>query len=552
MFNASKQKNMKKILFSLTILASAALLFSCTGMYDNINQYAGESVYPAKFDTIVGYVGFERVEIDLMKAGRIPSSKINMGKATGTIVEYDGKKLEYDSVCSWVEIKNLKESKLYRFKIYTIDEYDNPSVEQEIALIPFTASDRDRLGVTAPRVMASPSSAIVDWPTGISSVLLDYEGLSYEYFDKDSVKVAGTKNSDEMRILVSNTEVGSTVELKINYTVTPKLSNTPILDTVTLRRTVVFNMPTGTTPFAPFEADVLRANGVSEFTINGVSALTKITYPVHANSFQDVFYIPYLREIDLTGGTLINTPVLEYPPYYSGGNKPWTPLLSNVNTIDRSDCQALLDLLDAGLLDKVTYAPNSIPGMDEILAPYVGTTVELVDLPDEVFITNDFLVDGRVQDGNWEVSYDLSPSSYPAGSGLENVFMVTPVRSSSSFVFALPSAYKYNVKEYPYLKFKVFMPPQADINDYFQILWTRFMNVGWGQLGSSNYGQEYWAPGYIWMDKFEQWVDITVPLAELLNRHTRLIVINIGYEQGRTPNANLKYYFANFRLSKTE
>ncbi|MDR2424078.1 MAG: hypothetical protein LBD59_05050 [Prevotellaceae bacterium] len=542
---------MKKILFFLTVIASA-LLFSCTDMYNNINQYAGESVYPAKFDTIIGYVGFERVEIDLMKAGRIPSSQINMGKATGTVVEYDGQKEEYDSVCSWVEIKNLKESKLYRFKVYTVDEYGNHSVEQEIALIPFTASDRDRLGVTAPRVMASPSSAVIDWPTGISSVLLNYEGLIYEYFDKDSTKVTGTKNSNEMRIVVSNTEIGSEVEVKINYIVTPKQSNIPILDTVSLTRTIVFNMPTGETPFSPFEPDVLRANGVTEFTINGVSSLTSLTYPVHARSYQDIFYIPYLREIDLTGGNMFLTPELNYPPYYSGGNRPWTPLLSNVNTIDRSNCQVLIEMLEAGLLDKVTYAPNSIPGMDEILAPYVGTTVELLDLPDEVFITNDFFVDGRVQDGNWEVSYDLAPASYPAGAGLQNVIRVSPVRPSSSFVFALPSDYKYNVKGYPYLKFKVYMPPAADINDYFQVLWTRFMNVGWGQLGSSNYGQEYWAPGYIWMDKFEQWVDITVPVAELLNRHTRLIVINIGYEQGRTPNAGLNYYFANFRLSKTE
>jgi hypothetical protein len=109
----------------------------------------------------------------------------------------------------------------------------------------------------------------------------------------------------------------------------------------------------------------------------------------------------------------------------------------------------------------------------------------------------------------------------------------------------------YNVKEYPYLKFKVYMPPAADINDYFQLLWPRFMNFWWGGFdGDSKFGQEYWAPNYIWMDKFQEWVDITVPLD--VNRHNRAIVINIGYEQGRTPNPGLVYYFANFRLSKTD
>ena len=263
-----------------------------------------------------------------------------------------------------------------------------------------------------------------------------------------------------------------------------------------------------------------------------------------------MFYFPYLRELDLTGGTLFTTPALEYPPYYSGGNKPWTPLLSNVNTVNKGNCQALIDMLEGGLLDKVTYSPNSMPGMDEILAPYVGTIVELVNTPDDVFITKDFFVDGRVQDGNWEMSYDLDPASYPAGNGLVNVFRVSPVRASASFVFALPVDYKYNAKEYPYLKFKVHMPPSAEINDYFQYIFPRFMNQGWGQLGSSSYGQEYWDQGYFRMERFQEWVDITLPFTGAETRHTRIIVINIGVEQGRTPNANMMYYFANFRLSK--
>src|SRR3546814_15529128 len=68
----------------ILIAAIAGFLASCDGMYDTLEEYSGEVVYPAKYDTIVGHIGYERVEIDLMKAGRIPSSDIMMGKAVKT------------------------------------------------------------------------------------------------------------------------------------------------------------------------------------------------------------------------------------------------------------------------------------------------------------------------------------------------------------------------------------------------------------------------------------------------------------------------------------
>ncbi|MEN6454313.1 MAG: hypothetical protein ABFD10_08635, partial [Prolixibacteraceae bacterium] len=81
------------------VFAVAALCFaSCEGQYDNIEKYAGEVIYPARFDTIFGHIGYERVEIDLMKAGRIPSSQLHLGKASKTVVEYGGEKHYIDSV----------------------------------------------------------------------------------------------------------------------------------------------------------------------------------------------------------------------------------------------------------------------------------------------------------------------------------------------------------------------------------------------------------------------------------------------------------------------
>src|SRR3546814_7546787 len=58
-------------------LLSIIFLGACDGMYDSLDEYSEEVVYPAKYDTIVGHIGYERVEFDLMKAGRIPSDEIN-------------------------------------------------------------------------------------------------------------------------------------------------------------------------------------------------------------------------------------------------------------------------------------------------------------------------------------------------------------------------------------------------------------------------------------------------------------------------------------------
>src|SRR5690606_36155773 len=167
----------------IAVLAST-ILSACSGMYDSLEEYSGEVVYPAKYDTIVGRIGYERVEINLMKAGRIPSDKIKLGKAKKTVVEYDDQRIVIDSLVSWVNITGLSQPKLYRFQIYTIDEFENKSVPLEIALIPYTISDVAGLAVNSPRVLTSPSSAVVDWPNGLSSVLLDYKSLTFSYIDK--------------------------------------------------------------------------------------------------------------------------------------------------------------------------------------------------------------------------------------------------------------------------------------------------------------------------------------------------------------------------------
>ena len=66
---------MKRIFFKqMTILFFVALMASCDDVYDNIKDFSvEEGGYPAHYDTIFGKPGYERVEIDLVKEGRIRS-----------------------------------------------------------------------------------------------------------------------------------------------------------------------------------------------------------------------------------------------------------------------------------------------------------------------------------------------------------------------------------------------------------------------------------------------------------------------------------------------
>src|SRR5690606_35122236 len=329
----------------LFILMSGCLgLFSsCSGMYDTLDDYSGEIVYPAKYDTIIGHVGYERVEIDLMKAGRIPSSEIKMGKAKKTIIEYDGQVIRLDSLVSWVNITGLDQPKLYRFKIYIVDEFDNASVPQEIALIPYTAADLENLAIASPRVMLSPSAAVIDWPNGLSSVVLDYYGLTFSYTDKDG-QVRDGERGENARFFIGNLEAGEPVVVNMEYKVVPRVNNLPIIDTVTLNQPLQLNMPTASTPFSPSERDILTANGVSEFTAEGTASITKLVYPVHANSLQDVFYFPNLKELDLTGEGLFSLPTLVYDRnggHSEVGGGDWVPFMRKVTDISSGDTQAL-------------------------------------------------------------------------------------------------------------------------------------------------------------------------------------------------------------------
>lgn len=550
---------MRHILLSLIVLS--ALLSSCEDMYKTQAKYEGEIVYPARFDTIIGHIGYERVELDLMKAGRIRSSQIKMGKAKKTVIEYDGKVETIDSLVSWVNITGLTSAKLYRFKVYTIDEFGNKSVPQGIALIPYTTSDFETLQVSAPRVMKSPSAAVVDWPRGISSVLLNYYGLSFEYTDKNGVVKSGVRGSDS-RFFISNISAGQSVNIKMSYKIVPRVSNEPILDTVIFKENLILNMPTSSTEFAPAERTILTANGVTIFTDDGVAAIEKLVYPVHAGSLQDIFYFPNLKILDLTGSDLFPLPELIYDrngvrDVVGGG--PYIPFIRKAGDISSGNMQALKDLLENGILTKVYYRPNSM-GLDALLAPYIlSGIVELVNGPDNVMFPNNFQLDGVVQDNNWKIDITYPATDAPAGAGLENVYKTVLKGRSASFVFALPKEYQFNIKEYRYLKMKVYAPAKTSFSGAYspyQRIWTRFMNSMWSFAGNSNFGQEYWefSKDQFWINDadLQTWTDITIDMSNALNKHNRVIVLNIGGEPSLTwsPPVDIVYYFANIRFAK--
>ena len=234
---------------TLYIFVLTVLFASCTGMYDIMEPYAGEKVYPGKFDTLLvdrhGYIGYNRVEIDLLNAGRIPTSEIKMGKAKKTVIEYDQEKIIIDSLVSWVNITGLTLPKLYRFRIYTIDNFNNPSVVETIALIPYTDEEKDMLEVPAPRIVYSGAGATIQWPGGISSVMMNFHELEYEYQDKNKNTQSGKVTDARVGIPVENVEPGAEITIQTSYTVTPIRNETkPILDRVQIERPMIFRMAT--------------------------------------------------------------------------------------------------------------------------------------------------------------------------------------------------------------------------------------------------------------------------------------------------------------------
>jgi hypothetical protein len=582
---------MKYLKYILKLIVVCGVM-SCTGMYDNIDQYSGEVIYTGKFDTIYGKIGFERVEIDLMQAGRIPAGEMKLGKAKRTVVEYDGEPHSIDSLCSWVNITDLKIPKLYRFVIYTVDESGrNKSVPQEIAMIPYTTEDKNRIEISYPRISSSPSAAIIDWPNGLNSDAMDYYSLHYEYEDRDGLKTGDIPEGVAPRFYVGNLEAGSQVSINVTYNIVPVLKDgqTRLIDTIPITREIVLNMPTAETSFSPSEETVLRANGVTTFTAAAVTSVKKLVFPLHINSIQDIFYFPNLEELDLTGegldGVVPKFTLSGDGARYEIGGGAWLYCMKrseNTKAVSISGTQSLIDLLEAGLLKKVRYIPNSL-GLDDILAPYVESgIVELVTesfYPQEVMLPYRFWMEGRPQTSSFRLKwrYPVSEGEFSSYSGNlidpSTVYEITVENRNATFAFILPKEYIWDLDRYRYFKFKV-VPKSAPGTfsgsyDKYLRMWPRIKTRFWGVDASNdlhggdkeyNYGKtDFVIPSSAIQTRWTEFsVDLKTAVDNTKNdsgHHIRCLVINLGGEEGPNPwqippDGDVQYYFADFRLTK--
>ena len=570
---------MKKYILFLSLF-SLVLFSSCDdNMYTSLEHYSGEIVYPAKHDTIFGAIGYKRVEIDLSKQGRVPAEDLVLGKANRTVVEFDGPKTagwndsyvikDYAELRSWLSIDGLWQSKLYRFKVYTLDEFDNKSVTQEIALIPYTDDDADLLVMPIPRTMMSTSSAIVDWPSGLSSVLLDYVSFKYEYTDKDGVKSSGERIGSDTRFFVSNLVGGQPATIKMKYKVIPKVSGNRIIDTIEIDRDLVLNLPTNSTVFSPATRTILQENGVTTFTADGVSAITELVFPMHTSSLQDLFYFPNVTKVDLTGGTLFATKLPQLDPALYTGNgansvigTTYFPFLIRQVAFPAGEAQALVDLLEAGRLTEVKYRPGSMANMDAILAPYVASgVVKLTDmstLPTDVIVDKMYWIDGRVQTNDFRIDVTNAPSdapALPAGTLLQNVYKLELKGRSSSFIFGFPKDYKFDIETYPYVKVKLYAPAASKFtgnNENYKKIWFRIRRGLWNFASGDNAqgGSGEWNANDIVMADFQVWKEISVDLTPAKGNNPRLIVMNIGHEPSNNSDGTIVYYAADMKFSK--
>ena len=242
--NNSNNKKIKSSLGVRLLPILLAITISCSRIYDNIEKYAdGEIVYIDQLDGIERVlIGYERVEIDLLKAGRIPASQIRTVKASKTVIECEdfteqGNRRVIDSVCSWVNVTGLTELKNYRLTIYLEDNNGRRSLALTTDVRPYTKENLDALELLPPTVIESSSAALVEWREGISGYTHKVFSYTWRYTDKDLIERTGEENGDMPSFFVENVTKGVDIPLTLTSRVVPTLSNfngtyTPIIDTI--------------------------------------------------------------------------------------------------------------------------------------------------------------------------------------------------------------------------------------------------------------------------------------------------------------------------------
>ncbi|GHT51981.1 hypothetical protein AGMMS49982_10980 [Bacteroidia bacterium] len=233
---------MKRIAF---FVLGAILSGSCSDMGDSLKDYVtGETVYPGKFDKAVAYTGYNNVEIDLLNAGRIPSSEVYLGRAKKTVVKYGDKPpvvMEIDSLCSWVKITGLTQPVTYKFIVYTIDEDGNESVPVEVTRAPFTDADKELLIIPTPVIEHLGGGDVkVEWKQDITSMSLTYLDKLIYAIGRGGAQVT-LDGTTQQPTFTATIAAGDTLHMQ--YRVIPKVSNVQIIDTIWLERPLVIPAP---------------------------------------------------------------------------------------------------------------------------------------------------------------------------------------------------------------------------------------------------------------------------------------------------------------------
>jgi hypothetical protein len=155
--------------------------------------------------------------------------------------------------------------KLYRFYIYTEDEHGNRSVPVEATAVPYTDEDAVLLAasIPQPRVEASTSVAVVEWPTGLPDRLLEFYGLTFSYTDKTGALQTGSSDSYKFRI--ENLQSGL-VSVDIKFKIVPKVEGSSILDTFYMDKNILANIWTDAEFEEVKKTYVSRTNSWAEFT----------------------------------------------------------------------------------------------------------------------------------------------------------------------------------------------------------------------------------------------------------------------------------------------
>ena len=566
-----EMKKLKCIIFLPLVFFAACLFVSCSGLYDDIKKYEGVIIYPGRFDTLIVKYGLERVEFELMKAGRLPSSEMKLSKAVKTVVEYDDKRLVWDEVRSWVPVEDLNEKRLYRFSIYTLDDKGNKSVPWETQLVPYTVMDRDLLDVVAPRQSLLSSSALIEWPNGLNSALSKFVGLCYSFTDNDGISHTDSlsyENAD-FRISFENLVPYSNNIVNFRYWLIPILSDgeTAMIDTVLFEKPLNVLLDPNL-PFSPAERDMLIANGITNFTLGGIENVTSLSYAPHATDFSDLYFFERLKTLDLTAGVASGNPIplptLSWPPQgtsrwplqiNNGGF--WKPYLKVIEPVTTRGKQTLIERLESGTIEKVYYMPGSMD-LDATLAPYVTEgLVELVTAANypEMFPatvqldgasllrmpgvgTNNFAAQIWYPYPKGSVDYPselgLLYFEYPdvlkfkAGQDIDCPLTSDPTFGASqnrpSLIFNVPAQYQIDTQTYPYFTFRVLIPSgQTCLLTYpaFRSLqfWVANYMDNYSIHNTGGYPQNKWQPSgsntNIHMtvsapDGYDQWHRVTV------------------------------------------